>query len=49
MIYLCFENIKIFRIENLKGKKCQLIKCDVCEENFSKNQEYPLKHLHQKL
>ena len=39
MIYLCFENIRIFKIENLKGKKFQLIKCDVCQENFSKNQD----------
>ena len=39
MIYLCFENIKIFKTENLKGKKFQLLKCDVCEENFSKNQD----------
>ena len=38
MVYLCFENIKIFKIENLKGKKFKLIKCDVCQENFSKNQ-----------
>ena len=39
MIYLCFENIKQFKNINFKGKKCNLIKCDICEDNFSKNQD----------
>ena len=34
---LFFENIKSFKIENMKGNNLQLIKCDVCNENFSKN------------
>ena len=37
LIKLFFENIKDFRVENMKGKNFELNKCDVCNENFSKN------------
>ena len=39
MLYLFFENIKKFKNVNFKGREFQLIKCDVCGENFSKNQD----------
>ena len=37
LLNLFFENIKSFKIENMKGKNFQLIKCNVCNENFSKS------------
>ena len=33
---LCFQNLKIYKKENLRGKQIFLNKCDVCNENFYK-------------
>ena len=37
LVNLLFENIKSFQNENFEGKRVELIKCHVCNQNFSKS------------